>query len=693
MRVADTALLPVNRRMYAAGLLTALTGVAALSSAVESPGFFVVTALLLTAGYAVSMGLKGQGRNLRIVEGIVILICLATYARLFATGEANPLLNPGNALFHKELSLAVMLVWAEVVRSFSLVSDEALLFTGVPSLALIGVVATSTPDSGVLVYFAAWLVAACMLFLESGRSPSERSPRDTRPRVILLSGALGLGALLVGMIVSPAVHRSTVMAFVRMAPGIYATRHSSDVSVGDSESNTLPISDGPVRFSDRELMRVRTNQQAYWRTRVWDSYGGRDWKTSAEPQLCRPADVTAGGELVFRGADDTARPPHTSRVEQTFTASAGFGNLLHAAAEPVQVSIRSSALQRDSFNCWRVVAPPGFGVSSYTVVSNVPVASEKDLRDAPAAYPPGIRERYLFVPLSAERVRALSLHIAGRIASPYDRVMALRRYLAANCVYDLEAPPVPLEVPDAVTHFIFTSRRGYCDIFASSLAIMARSVGVPARIATGFMPGEYDSQTGEYVVRDKDRHSWTEVYFPGYGWMPVEATPAGGDDGPGFWRALWFETRLMLRTSWVRLSLLAVSVLMVLIALRVVSTEDTEQDALPRRALRPEARRAQVVWRRLSRLLARRGVPVRRSATPMELYVAFRASVEGGDAGNAVEAVRQTVELLNRVLFSGHRGDEDLVGDLDAAFAVVRREMAGVCIRPSAQTRGFGPRR
>ncbi len=163
-----------NRTFYGAGLVTSLTGVAAIAAAVESAWFFLLAASLVAGGYFVSIRLRAHGKNLRIVETAVIAICLATYARLFATGETSPLLSPGLAMSHKELALAVMLVWAEVVRSFSLVSDDSLLFTAVPSLALIGVVATTSPGGDTLAYFSIWLCSSITMFIESGKSGQER---------------------------------------------------------------------------------------------------------------------------------------------------------------------------------------------------------------------------------------------------------------------------------------------------------------------------------------------------------------------------------------------------------------------------------------------------------------------------------------------------------------------------------------
>jgi hypothetical protein len=105
-------------------------------------------------------------------------------------------------------------------------------------------------------------------------------------------------------------------------------------------------------------------------------------------------------------------------------------------------------------------------------------------------------------------------------------------HLRKTYPYDLSIAPQREEM-DAVEFFLFEQRRGYCEQFASSLAVMARSLGIPARVATGYAPGEYNPFTGLHEVRASDAHAWVEVYFPGHGWSAFDPTP-GDDSTP--WR-------------------------------------------------------------------------------------------------------------------------------------------------------------
>src|SRR5207247_6617599 len=101
---------------------------------------------------------------------------------------------------------------------------------------------------------------------------------------------------------------------------------------------------------------------------------------------------------------------------------------------------------------------------------------------------------------------------------------------------------------DPLAHFLFETRAGHCEYFASAMAIMARTLGIPSREVNGFLPGEYNDLAGDYIVRASDAHSWVEVYFPGNGWQVFDPTPSSVETGGGFLRRLglyadWMEIK------------------------------------------------------------------------------------------------------------------------------------------------------
>ena len=115
---------------------------------------------------------------------------------------------------------------------------------------------------------------------------------------------------------------------------------------------------------------------------------------------------------------------------------------------------------------------------------------------------------------------------AGRDAtrgatSAYDKAVAVENYLRDSFTYSTQVPTVPPD-RDWVEYFLFESKQGYCDYFATAMVILLRTQGVPARIAAGFAPGDLDESTGVSTVRENHAHSWVEVYFPRYGWILFE---------------------------------------------------------------------------------------------------------------------------------------------------------------------------
>jgi hypothetical protein len=136
-----------------------------------------------------------------------------------------------------------------------------------------------------------------------------------------------------------------------------------------------------------------------------------------------------------------------------------------------------------------------------------------------------VRQRYLALPVSVtERVRQLALDLTLSLPTPYERARAIEAYLRRfPYTLDILAPPADRDVSD---YFLFDLRRGYCDYYATAMAVLARAAGLPARLVVGYAAGNYDQATDRYVVTEADAHSWVEIYFPTVGWVEFEPTGA-----------------------------------------------------------------------------------------------------------------------------------------------------------------------
>jgi len=142
------------------------------------------------------------------------------------------------------------------------------------------------------------------------------------------------------------------------------------------------------------------------------------------------------------------------------------------------------------------------------------------------------------------RIQQLAEQITAGSTNEYDKAANIQRYLIAHYSYtlDLSGP----RVADPLANFLFVRRSGHCEYFASAMTVMLRAIGIPARYATGFLPGEYNDVGGDYIIRESDAHTWVEVYFPGYGWMTFDPTPPGNDNHGGLLARMglywdWFQ--------------------------------------------------------------------------------------------------------------------------------------------------------
>ena len=178
-----------------------------------------------------------------------------------------------------------------------------------------------------------------------------------------------------------------------------------------------------------------------------------------------------------------------------------------------------------------VQPPSSSGLYNGTV--EYPTATVAELQGAGTDYPDWLNQ-YMNLPSRGYRPRpvldrihelALSIVQNAGAKTPYDMATAIEEYLrdSKNFTYSLD-----VKTPagrDPLDYFLFDSKAGYCEFFASAMGDMLRTLGIPTRLVNGFGPGQYDTQVQAFVVRSDDAHSWPEVYFPHFGWIPFEPTP------------------------------------------------------------------------------------------------------------------------------------------------------------------------
>jgi transglutaminase-like putative cysteine protease len=283
------------------------------------------------------------------------------------------------------------------------------------------------------------------------------------------------------------------------------------------------------RLSDRVVFTVAAPRAAFWRGETFDTWDGRTWSRS-DP---RSQTLVGNGPAVSVPVDPFDDGALTGpAMRQTFHVKTEFSDVVFAAPSPVAVQTANRLRGRSDGT---VVADGGFGKGAvYTVTSRNALPTAAALRAADARPMPAT-VLDLFAPTperTTTRVRALALSITAAAPTNFDKIRAIESWMSAHLRYSLNAPLAPADAVDVVDDFLFRSRVGWCEQVASSLVVLARSVGIPARLASGFVSGSRDSLTGEFVVRERDAHAWAEIYFPGIGWQPFDPTasvPLAGD--------------------------------------------------------------------------------------------------------------------------------------------------------------------
>jgi hypothetical protein len=307
--------------------------------------------------------------------------------------------------------------------------------------------------------------------------------------------------------------------------------------------------------------------------------------------------------------------------------------------------------------------------------------------------------RYLTLPYVSERTAALAESVVEGAATDYDKAVRLEQFLLTDYPYDLTVEPLPPD-RDAVDYFLFEQQAGYCSHFATAMAVMARQVGLPARVAAGYLPGYIDTLTGAHIVRRGDAHAWVEIYFQWHGWVAFDPTPRpgaamgfiGGRDWLHFgledYTGVSFSSLAKPLTDrfsaggvslpgWLWSIVPAAGVTAVILAfwMRRRRRGGKRRKAWQYSLLEGDSRRAMLkLYHGMTALLARRGFPPRLPhQAPCEYAVTVWALVPGGGDG-----VQWLAGAASRAAYDPAPFDASLVAEAGHRLAELRRALRGV---------------
>ena len=563
--------------------------------------------------------------------------------------------------------------------------------------------------------FAAYAVAATWALallhlrgeIEAGRSSDGSqamlsSRRLATPRLFGALAALAIAGLAGSALVFFAFPRVTIGGFHRVAKGRSVAGLSNRIDLGGA---------GQINDDPRVVLRVRFEPPVvhgdlgnHWRAYALDVWTGQGWQQRPSVAVPLPTPRLPQGPFPPRPAD-------LRRVEIEAVAGFSDGVIFTPPGWPVSVGFQRPPLAREGSGPRLLrnqsgdlsYAPVEVGDLTYNVLSNVRLPSPSELRGRGQKYPEGVASS-LEVPARLDlRVRQLAAQLSAGL-DPADAADRVEGWLRSNLKYTRE---LTSGGADPIADFLFARREGHCELFASAMVLLLRSAGIPARAVSGYYGGTW-SRAGYHVVRAGDAHSWVEVYFPGYGFLPFDPTPAserGGREGgllakvvlvwdaiASRWRAnvvdydLLKQGRLLksvlasfqdatrrlssrsgspgaLNVPWVRVA----GVLLIVLAPVGAVIAWRRRRADLRHPLRADERRAIELWRRARQRLASAGIAVPKGTTPRE---ALRRSAALEPA--AREAARK---LVDRYLEARWGGGTMAAAEARALLQTLDREL------------------
>ncbi len=396
-----------------------------------------------------------------------------------------------------------------------------------------------------LLYIFCALLLAVRLYVHTQQQSWDKSKAHYDRDVsfyFLRDGGLLVAMVLAAVWVVPLVSSSSLLSDVWAqiegpwhAMGDQWNRLFSGIRGYRQDYENIPFADqlalgGPVELGGDVVMWVETEEGQYWRGAVYDKYDGHGWQNTDGLS----AIVTPDKYLPHEGGYELRHfirqtvTPNWSGVGQMF----GLGQPATVDL-PVEIQYSFTHLvgddRQDPFSAPVVVSliksrvPVGRD-RPYTVISSASVADVESLREAGDDYPTWVTRRYLQLPSTLpQRVRELAEEVVAPYDNGYDKAAALQEYLRRTIAYNENIEPPPRD-RDGVDYLLFDTHEGYCSYYASAMVVMARTVGIPSRLAVGYMGGDFDQEAAWYEVRERDTHAWVEVYFPRYGWVEFEPT-------------------------------------------------------------------------------------------------------------------------------------------------------------------------
>jgi len=558
--------LPAERFFRAAVFFLVLTATLTLVSTGKLDLFTTLIApiAILYKGFS---WWRGHGGGLKQTVATRLVIAYVFFFPLDILFISRNLANDtsNSALYAALLAAVHFLLFVTVVRLYSASTDRDAIFLAMLSFAAILASAVFTVETNFFFLFVVYLLFAVATFLslEIRRgafgtvfppAPSETSRERKFSRAMSLAAlSVAAGAMLFGSLL--------FFFFPRFSAGYFArTGFQPSLMTGFTDNVELGRI-GEIKQDTSVVMRVQTGSPVdypmlRWRGVALSTFDGKRWYSPGRERelhfarqdgwipLSSQLDlkVPAVAQLRFvvllqpLASDALFAPAQVMELRGAFSNDAG--TYYGTARRSNLVTDSSGAVYNPARN---------FSQVRYEGFSLLPESRPLKARTAGAEYPESIQRLYLQLPENLDpRIPQLARKITATADNSYDKSIVLESYLRRNFGYTLTLSGKP--GADPLAHFLFVTKAGHCEYFASAMAVMLRTLGIPSREVNGFLPGQFNDLAGDYIVRGSDAHSWVEAYFPGSGWITFDPTPPAGDSEAGLF------SRLSLYLDWMQLT-------------------------------------------------------------------------------------------------------------------------------------------
>jgi len=462
--------------------------------------YLVITILSLVAG--VFMDISGRQGLLPALAANVTMVAIfaLTLISIFVLGAP-----PIQELVHFLLALqAVKILTPKKTRDW--LQLYLLSFFSVVASSALTVELSFAAIFLAYLFLAPWVLILLQLKEAAETRAQERGAETPAINLSLLRLATGTGVALFILTLF------FFVTFPRLSVRLFAETWASGSGVtGFSDLLTLgqvaeiQKSSAVAMRVSMDRSRIAQHKSLYWRGITLDLFDGQQWQrsTTASTAVKRRGETYLVRESVINAGVS---------LRQNIILEPNGSAALFALGRPATISGRLGSVYRDPLGNLRFAYPLPFEVS-YEVTSDT-----TDLAfDEPA------NGSFLQLPLVDSRIVALAHEAAGIGASEEERAHTLEKFLREKYRYSLEG--LPLGEKDPLAAFLFTARQGNCEYFASALAVMLRSLGIPARVLSGYLGGDWNPYGEYYLVRQSDAHSWVEAYVGGKGWITLDPTP------------------------------------------------------------------------------------------------------------------------------------------------------------------------